>query len=106
MRQRGERRELSRSVTPSSPSLPSTSKSVTPTSSVLSPTHQLVTAAVGEQFVSDYSIYEVPSVADHNEPSTSSQLTSSDTQLINRALLARIEVLEAKNTQLKTEIQQ
>ena len=102
MRERGERRELSRSVTPSSPSLPSTSKSVTPTSSV----PQLVTAAVGEQFVSDYSVYEVPSVADHNEPSTSSQLTSSDTQLINRALLARIEVLEAKNTQLKTEIQQ
>ena len=28
------------------------------------------------------------------------------TQLINRTLLARIEVLEAKNTQLKTEIQQ
>ena len=45
-------------------------------------------------------------LADHNEPSTSSQLTSTDTQLINRALLARVELLEAENIQLKAEIQQ
>ena len=55
-RVRGEdRRELGRSVTPS---LSSTSKSVTPTRPILSPTHQLETAAIGEQFVSDYSVYE------------------------------------------------
>ena len=98
MREREERSELSRSVTPN---LPSTSKSP-----ILTPTHQLETAAIGEQFVSDYSVYEVPSLADNNEPSTSSQLTSSDTQVINRALLARIELLEAENTSLKAEIQQ
>ena len=46
MKEREERRELSRSVMPS---LPSTSKSVTPTSPTLSPTHQLETAAIGEQ---------------------------------------------------------
>ena len=64
MRERKERRELSRSVTPS---LPTTSKSVTPTSPTLSPTHQLKIAAIGEQFVSDYFVYELPSLADHNE---------------------------------------
>ena len=37
---------------------------------------------------------------------TSSQLTSTDTQLINRALLAHVELLEAENIQLKAEVQQ
>ena len=98
---RGEdRRELGRSVTPN---LPSTSKSVTPTRPILSPTHQLETAAVGEQFVSDYSVYEVPILADHIEPS---KLTSLDTQLINRALLARVELIEVENIHLKAEAQQ
>ena len=99
MKEREERRELSRSVTSS---LPSTSKSVTPTSPILSPTHQLEPVGIGEHTVSDYF---VPSVAKHSQV-PSSQLTSSDTQVINCALLARIELLEAKNAQLKMEMQQ
>ena len=103
MREREERRELSRSVTPN---LPTTSKSVTPTSPTLSLTHQLKIAAIEEQFVSDYSVYELPSLADHNKPSISCHLTSSDTQLINCYLFAHIEVLEVENAQLKTGKQQ
>ena len=48
------------------------------------------------------------STDDQTGPSctTPQQLSSSATQLINRALLARIEVLEAQNAQLKAETQQ
>ena len=60
------------------------------------------TGAIGEQFVSDYSVYEIPSLA--KKPSTFSQsLTSADTQLINHALLACLELPEAENSQLKAD---
>lgn len=101
LKQRDERRELSRSVTPSV-SLPS--RSVTPT---LAPqTHQIQTATIGSPLLSDYSVYEL-STDDQTGPSCSTpQLSSSDTQVINRALLARIELLEAQNAQLKAETRQ
>ena len=102
MKQRDERRELSRSVTPS---VSLSSRSVTPT--IAPQTHQVQTATIGSPLLSDYSVHEL-STDDQTEPSctTPQQLSSSDTQVINRALLARIELLEAQNAQLKAETQQ
>ena len=79
------------------PGSSSVSRSITPVHSTCpSPSH---TAEVDEQLVTDFMVHELPTT--ENPPSTSSQLTSSELQLINRALLARVELLEAENKQLK-----
>ena len=91
-----ERELRSRSVTPL---VESSSRSVTPVDlhSDLNPCFsQGLTVTAGEQLRSDYTVHELPAV---DEPV--SKLTSSDTQIINRALIARIEFLEAENKRLK-----
>ena len=49
---------------------------------------------VGEQLRSDYNVHKLPG-------SSSAQSTSAESLVINRALLARIEMLEAENASLK-----
>lgn len=55
--------------------------------------HQLHTAMIGQQLESDYHVHELP---DHEST------TESCTATISAALLARIEMLEAENTKLKS----
>ena len=103
MKHRDEMRELSRSVTPSVSLSP---RSATPT--IAPQTHQIQTATIGSPLLTDYSVHEL-STDDQTEPSCSTepqQVSSSDIQVINRALVARIELLEAQNAQLKAETQQ
>ena len=71
---------------------PSSSRSVTP-ASVLTP--QVHTAVAGEQFESDFQVYELP-VLETPQQGQSTEI------LVNTALLARIEVLKAENARLKT----
>ena len=82
---------------PCLPGSGSVSRSITPVHSTCPPT-QSHTGEVGEQLLTDFKVHEIPTT--ENPPSTS-QLTSSESQLINRALLARVELLEAENKQLK-----
>eukprot|EP00731_Ephydatia_muelleri_P026308 Em0018g408a len=78
---------------------PSSSKSVT-TSTIIQP--PLSVADVGEQLVSDYQVHELPNnVDDASSTLPTNGLQSSSLQtvpLVNAALLARIEYLEAQNT--------
>lgn len=60
-----------------------------PSSSTVSP----IIAAAGEQLDTDYQVHELPGEKESSE--------SSSTVLVNRALLARIEMLEAENMRLK-----
>ena len=90
-RERDEQRQLhEHSVTPMTPS---SSRSVTPAPV---PTPQVHTAVVGEQFESDFQVHELP-VLDTPQQGQSTEI------LVNTALLARIEVLEAENARLKTQ---
>ena len=54
-------------------------------------------APIGEQLEINFQVHELPSVVD--APSQSSEAEV----LVNTALLARIETLEAENTQLKSQ---
>ena len=78
----------------------SRSKSVTPvpstSSSRPSTPCQVSVAPIGEQLETNFQVHELPSVVD--APSQSSEAEV----LVNTALLARIEALEAENTQLKS----
>ena len=87
---------------------------------------QSLTAVVGEQFCSDYTVHELPTdtgdsisethsvsavpsdVSSQLELSTSlmsSEVIQSDTEVVvNKALLAQVEVLEAENSQLKASL--
>ena len=90
-RERDEQRQLhEHSVTPVTPS---SSRSVTPAPV---PTPQVHTAGAGEQFESDFQVHELP-VLDTPQQGQSTKI------LVNTALLARIEVLEAENARLKTQ---
>ena len=74
---------------------PSTSRSITPVP-IPQPSYSTVPpiiAAAGEQLHTDYQIHELPG---ENESSD-----SSSTVLVNRALLARIEMLESENLRLR-----
>ena len=80
----------SRSVTPM-PSPP-------PSSSLVStPPEPPLTAVVGEQLDMNYSIHELPT----NPVAASAVPSAAERNLIDRALLARIESLEAENARLK-----
>ena len=72
---------------------PSSSRSVTP-AAVLSPPQQVQTVAVGEQLHSDYIVHELPSCS-------TPPRSASEKSIVDRALLARIEVLEAENSSLR-----
>ena len=62
--------------------------------------HTLLTAAVGEQLQNEYSVHELPSECE--QPHTASSPSSSGRDVIvDKALLARIEFLEAENESLK-----
>ena len=65
--------------------------------------HTLLTAAVGEQLQSEYSVHELPSECGPPSVSCTASYASSlerDT-VVDRALIARIEFLEAENESLK-----
>lgn len=73
---------------------PSTSRSVTPITSFEQSysNEPLLTTPIGEQLHSDYEVHELPS-----ESGSSVQQASQTDVLVNTALLARIEFLEAEN---------
>ena len=72
---------------------PFSSRSVTP-AAVLSPPQQVQTVAVGEQLRCDYVVHELPS-------SSTPPRTASGKSIVYRALLSRIEVLQAENSNLR-----
>ena len=82
-------------------------KSVTPVSSTdplttsIPSTSQVNIACVGEQLQSDFQVHELPSDADVSLD-VSSQTQESE-PLLNAALLARLEVLEAENAQFNSQ---
>ena len=87
----------SRAQTP----LSSSSRSVTPASTSTTspePDHEVLTTVVGDQYDSDYEVHELPSV---EEPAHHQPTCSSTEVIVNTALLARIEALEAENQHLK-----
>ena len=103
--------ELKRSV---SPALSQSSRSITPSESVLSLDSQVkaFTASVGEQLETDYYVHELPSDSGDGECDTGSASASllkepsDDTAevTVRTALLARIEVLEAENHSLRSNV--
>ena len=74
------------------PVTPCSSRSITPAPTTSTVSQKVHTAVVGEQFDTAYQIHELPSIDTVPE---SSEL------LVNVALLARIEALEAENASLK-----
>ena len=103
-RKREQNRQLS-SPTPTGSRPDSISISPTPTGSTPdSPVqqHALLTTPVGEQLQSDYSVHELPSEC--AQPSTSHMASSERDAVVDRALLARIEFLEAENASLNQKI--
>lgn len=56
-------------------------------------------ASVGEQLFTDYETHELPGTS-----GTSESFSFSEKEVINRALLARIEYLESENQKMKEEI--
>lgn len=88
-KEREEQRMLKEhSMTPASAS---SSRSVTPAAGTSAKIH---TVMVGEQLQSDYLVHELPG-------SSSLQASSNESLLVDRALLARIEMLEAENSRLQ-----
>ena len=88
-KEREEQRMLKEhSMTPASAS---SSRSVTPAAGTSAMIH---TVMVGEQLESDYLVHELPG-------SSSLQAFSNESLLVDRALLARIEMLEAENSRLQ-----
>ena len=65
--------------------------------------HTLLTAAVGEQLQSEYSVHELPSECGPPSASCTASYASSSERdtVVDRALIARIEFLEAENESLK-----
>ena len=94
-------RSSSRSVTPLPSSQTQPHMSPSPQLSLDSP----LTALVGEQFESDYQVHELPdeTMRSFPGPSNKPSAVSSGKEdcVINAALLARIEVLEADNSRMK-----
>lgn len=81
-------------VSPPLPQLPSVPSPPTQESPLV--------AAAGEQFDVDYQVHELPTVSADNPSQRSSVVPPvEDQSLVNAALLARIEVLEAENRKLK-----
>ena len=93
-RHRQELRQLRERFTPT----PSSSKAATCSRSVTPPPSTTpCIAMVGEQLLTDISVHELPN--EEGLPKSSTEV------VVNTALLARIEVLEAENAQLKSEPQ-
>ena len=92
---REAKRQLSKLYSTVSPT-PSSSRSVTPSTSE----QPALTVAVGEQLQSDYQVHELPSGADDSSslPAGLQSCSHPHTEvLVNTALVARIEYLEAEN---------
>ena len=79
----------------------SRSKSVTPVPSTASSRPstpcQVSVTPIGEQLETNFQVHELPSVVDVPPQSSEAEV------IVNTALLARIEALEAENTQLKSQ---
>ena len=89
-RQRDEDKQLrEHNVTPVTPC---SSRSVTPAPSTPTVSQKVHTAVAGEQFDTAYQVHELPSI---------DTVPQSSEVLVNVALLARIEALEAENASLK-----
>ena len=91
----------SQSVTPLSPP---TSSTAIPSVSSTPPEPPLI-AVVGEQLDVDYQVHELPVAEKHDnaipELSVQSTTTEQNSDIVNAALLARIEILESENAELK-----
>lgn len=87
-------------------------KASTPKIPTTDSTPPLFSAAIGEQLDTDYEVYELPSRESSDSDDIQSQSTSSAALLpsqsseviVNTALLARVEALEAENKQLMKRI--
>ena len=99
--QKGVRSRESKAERRTETSESSRRKCVTPVPSTAlsrpSTSSQASVAPIGEQLDTNFQVHELPSVVD--APSQSSEAEV----LVNTALLARIEALEAENTQLKSQ---
>ena len=74
------------------PVTPCSSRSFTPAPTTPTVSQKVHTAVVGEQFDTVYQVHELPSI---------DTVPQSSERLVNVALLARIEALEAENGSLK-----
>ena len=109
-------REAAKKILFESPSpAPSSDKNVSLASSpdsVLPPIgqsdHEALVATFGEQYDTVYSVHELPDAnCDAPGPSTSVRSISvNEKNVIDRALVSRIEMLESENAQLKTMVQE
>lgn len=108
---RARTREISKELSRlrSSTASPSSSRSVTPTSTPQA--QPVLVASIGEQLQQDYHVLELPDSEDVTIPESPPVLppcdpasTSTSSVLVNTALLARIEVLEAEKKQLETKV--
>ena len=93
-RKREENRQLYDSVSPA----PTSSRSITPSATSVQQ-HTLLTAAVGEHLQSEYSVHELPNECGPPSASCIASYASSSERdaVVDRALIARIEFLEAEN---------
>ena len=90
---------------------PSSSRCSTPAAAT-SPTPSFdqegsFTTGIGEQLFTGYQVHELPHVSKEDSGQSTSQLGASGNSevVVNMALLARIEVLEAENQHIKTQLQ-
>jgi len=85
---------------------PSSSRSVTPT--FTPPVQPALIAPIGEQLQQDYHVHELPDSEEvttpEPQPPCDSVPAGTSSVLVNNALLARIEVLEAEKKQLETKV--
>jgi len=85
---------------------PSSSRSVTPT--FTPPVQPALIAPIGEQLQQDYHVHELPDSEEvttpEPQPPCDSAPAGTSSVLVNTALLARIEVLEAEKKQLETKV--
>ena len=108
---RARAREISKELSrlQRSTASPSSSRSVTPTSTP--PVQPVLVASIGEQLQQDYHVHELPDSEEvttpepqHVPPPCDPAPTGTSNVLVNSALLARIEVLEAEKQQLETKV--
>ena len=108
---RARTREMSKELSrlQRSTSSPSSSRSVTPTSTP--PVQPVFVASIGEQLQQDYHVHELPDSEEVTTPEPQKvpppcdpAPTGTSNVLVNSALLARIEVLEAEKKLLETKV--
>ena len=113
-RRRGKRakiRDARKQLTILKSPSPSSSRCSTPATAT-SPTPSFdqegsFTTGIGEQLFTGYQVHELPHVSKEDSGQSTSQLGASGNSevVVNMALLARIEVLEAENQHIKTQLQ-